>query len=251
MDGMASVGDIALGILGLVATTAMFAAVVWLIVTKIRHRIEDVPAAMKEYADARGLTFEGDGQFEGMTPLLRYRGKALGKVSGELAPGLQGELAHLRYDPTNNDTDREQAVLLTPLPEAGVARMYLDRGPSGNNALGDALSQFRAAELESAAFASRYSLRIRDDANLIAIRQLFAPSFIVFLTEEVPDGFNFELERGHLCVAVHGSHWKEPAELDELCRAALVVRDRIRADIAERMELRGAVSAPPPPPPPV
>jgi len=253
MDGSTGVEDIALGILGFVVATAIFGSFIWSIVTKIRHRVEDVPTAMKTYAQERGLTFEDGSQFPPATPLLRYRSKALGMVSGELAPGLEGKLAHYRYDRNDNDTDNEQAVLLTPLPEAAGACMYLDRGTSSGNQLEDALTVFKTAQVESAAFRSRYQLRVRDEANMIAIRQLFSPSFIVFLAEEVPDRFSFELEHGHLCVAVYGAHWKQPAKLDELCRAALVVRDRFRADIAERMELRRAgrrFSPPPPPSPP-
>lgn len=250
MDGSTGVEDIALGILGFVVATAIFGSFIWSIVTKIRHRVEDVPTAMKTYAQERGLTFEDGSQFPPATPLLRYRSKALGMVSGELAPGLEGKLAHYRYDRNDNDTDNEQAVLLTPLPEAAGACMYLDRGTSSGNQLEDALTVFKTAQVESAAFRSRYQLRVRDEANMIAIRQLFSPSFIVFLTEEVPPGFWFEVEDGYVMGAIKGENWDRPDLLDAVCAATAEVARRIRKDVAERMELRGATSPQPPAPPP-
>ena len=259
MNGDESVGplEILVAIGGFAVSIAIFGSFVWLIVRSIRRRREDIPGAMRAYAAERGLSFEGNGTLPPVTPLLKWRGQALGKVSGALAPGLDGELAHYRYDRGNDRGSYlyEQAVVLVPLPEAGVARMYLDRRRSyeAADAVEDAVTGFQTVKIESAAFAERYRLQVRDEASMIAIRQLFSPSFIVFLTERAPDGFSFEIEGGRLCAAIEGAHWREPAKLDELCRATATVRDAVRADIRERLELRGAAaaSAPPPPPPPI
>ena len=258
MTGDESVGplDVLLAIGGIAFSFALFGSFVWLIVRAIRRRREDIPAAMRGYAAERGLTYEGDGSFDPVTPLLAWRGKAHGKVSGTLAPGFEGELAHYRYDrDASGGSDFEQTVVLAPLPEAGRAKIYLVRRGSyeSGGAIEDAMTQYQSVRIESAAFGARYQLRVRDSASMIAIRQLFSPSFIVFLTERAPDGFWFEIEGGHLCAARYGAHWRDPDALDELCRTAAAVRGAVRADIRERLELRGAatdVASPPPPPAP-
>ena len=255
MTGDESLGvlDVLLAIAGLGFSLLLFGSFVWWIVFKVRRRREDIPTAMRAYADERGLAFEGDGTLPRVTPLLKRGGVALGTVSGTLAPGVEGRLAQYRYDIGKQDRSylAEQAVVLAPLPEVGSTRMYLDRRLAGTGgAVADALGPLQEVRIESTHFGERYRLRVRDEASMVAVRQLFSPSFIVFLNEEAPEGFSFELENGQICAALHGAHWRDPAKLDELCRATATVCARIRADVAERLDLRAAVASRPPPPPP-
>lgn len=224
-----------------------------LILRHIFRQNKERTAAMQGYAQERGLTFEGDGRLPRATPLLRWRGRAYGTVVGTLAPGLAGKLTNFRYSTGTKQNRRtyDFATVLAPLPEAGSARFYCYQRVANDffDPIGDALTQYQTVELESTAFGESFRLAVRDEANMLAIRQLFSPSFIVFLTEQVPHGFWFELEAAHLCGAIRGEHWERPDELDELCRATAAVANRIRSDIAERAELRGASEPPPPPPP--
>lgn len=55
----------------------------------------------------------------------------------------------------------------------------------------------RAVESESVAFLERYSLTVADEADEAAVRDMFGPSFLVFLTQEAPEGLFIEL-RGNL-----------------------------------------------------
>lgn len=251
-------GDSTLGLLIILfvfLAFAVFVAGFALLVRYLMRRNRERVAALQAYARERGLVYEGDGRFPALTPLLRHGGRALGIVSGRLGAGMEGKLADYRYT-TGSDKNKRTyhiATVLAPLPEAGSAQFYCYRRLAGGllDAVGDAITQYQTVELESEAFSERFRLVVRDEANMVAIRQLFAPSFIVFLTEQTPGGFWFELEGGHVVGAVNGQYWGEPAVLDALCAATATVVERIREDIAERMDLRAA-SAPtgqPPPPP--
>lgn len=252
-DGSGAIG--LLIVLFVLVTAAFIAGFVFLFRYVVQRNKKRV-AALQGYAAQRGLVFEGNGRFPPVTPLLRHGGQAIGIVSGRLAAGLDGRLADYTYTTGTKKNRRTYhfATVLAPFPEAGSARLYCYRRLAGGllDAVGDALTQYQTVELESEAFSDRFRLAVRDEANMVAIRQLFSPSFIVFLTEQTPDGFWFELEDGHLLGALSGERWDEPAVLDALCAATGTVAERIRDDIAERMDLRSATAPPPaePPPPP-
>ena len=240
---------------------AFFFGIVALLVFVFRYamrRSKERVAAMKAYAAERGLAYEGDRRLPAATPLLRRGGGGVGIVSGRLADGLFGKLAGYHYSTGSGDSRRTYffTVALGELPEVGSGRFYCYRRVGGDllDGIGDAITQYKTVELESHAFSESFRLMVRDEANMLAIRQLFSPSFIVFLTERVPLGFWFEVEDGYLLGAIKGEYWEEPAVLDEVCAATAEVAARIRKDVAERMELRGATSPPPPqgdePPPP-
>ncbi len=208
---------------------------------------------MQAYANERGLTYEGDGVLPRVTPLLTRGGRAVGIASGNLPGGVQGKLAEYSYTTGTGDDKRTHSfsVALVPLPEAGSARFYCLRRVGGGmlDGIGDALTPFQTVQLESELFARSFRLMVKDEANMVAIRQLFSPSFIVFLSEEVPPGFWFEVEDGHLMGAIKGTHWEEPATRDALSVATAGVARRLRDDLADRAGLRRATSPPPPPPP--
>lgn len=262
---MSSEGDGIAGLLVVLLFLLFFAAIIVafvLIVRYILRRNRERVAAMQAYAAERGLAYEGDVTLPRATPLLRRGGRGISTVSGRLADGLDGRLADYRYTTGTGDDKRTYhfATVLAPLPEAGSARLYCyPRVAAGLfDAIGDALTQYQTVELESEAFSARFQLVVRDEASMVAIRQLFSPSFIVFLSEHTPEGYWFELEEGHLVGAIKGQFWEQPERLDELCAVTAAVAQRFREDIAERAELRGATAptaepppaAEPPPPPP-
>lgn len=220
----------------------------------VMKRRAERTTAMQAYATERGLVYEGDKRLPRVTPLLKRNGGATGVVSGALPGGVVGRLANYQYSTGTGDDRRTYtfSVVLAPLPEVGSARLYCYRRDVGKlfDGIGDALTQYQTVELESEAFSRSFRLVVKDEANMIAIRQLFSPSFIVYLSESVPDGFWFEVEDGNLVGAIDGEHWEEPAKLDALCRATTTVAARIREDVSERLDLRAAASPLPPPPPP-
>lgn len=226
--------------------------VVFLIVRKIIERNAQRKTTMTAYAQQRGLAYEGDGTLPTITPLLRRRGRASGKVSGRLPGGITGTLASYQYTVGSDDDRRTYyfTVVLAPLPEAGSTRFYCFRRVGGDlfDSIGDALTPLQTVELESELFSRSFRLMVKDEANMVAIRQLFSPSFIVFLSEEVPPTFWFEVEGGQILGVIKGENWEDAAALDGLCTTTAAVAERIRKDVSERHGLRRATTPAPPGP---
>jgi hypothetical protein len=65
------------------------------------------------------------------------------------------------------------------------------------------------------------------------VRQLLSPRFIVWLTEQTPDDFGFELDDGDLTGSIAG-YLRDPSALDRLCETTAAVAERIRSEAAER-----------------
>jgi hypothetical protein len=62
------------------------------------------------------------------------------------------------------------------------------------------------------------------------LRQLFSPTFIVWMTDEAPEKFAFELEDGVMCCNVK-RHKKSAPELDRMRGAAAHIAKRVRDEI--------------------
>ena len=90
-------------------------------------------------------------------------------------------------------------------------------------------------ELESTAFDERFELFVSEQHDTNWVRQLFAPSFIVWLTHEPPEGFAFEYGGGTICASLE-DHRDSPEELAELV-AGLEGGDAVGAR-ADRREAR-------------
>jgi hypothetical protein len=82
----------------------------------------------------------------------------------------------------------------------------------------DRIFGHREESAESEAFLERYSLLVPDDAQDVAVRDMFGPSYLVYLAEKAPEGFFVEL-RGQVLTAGVPRLVSEPAELDALCEA--------------------------------
>ena len=68
-------------------------------------------------------------------------------------------------------------------------------------------------KLESEALDERYEIFAGKGQDAVWLRQLFSPTFIVWLTDAAPKKFAFELVDGTLCCYVSG-HKEDAAELD-------------------------------------
>ena len=89
----------------------------------------------------------------------------------------------------------------------------------------------KKVELESTAFNDKYELTADRDQDDIVLRQLFAPSFVVWLTDH-PLAPGFELRAGMLAVFMPG-HCGEAGKLDFLMMAAADISKRIQAELTE------------------
>jgi hypothetical protein len=201
---------------------------------------------LKAYAQARGLSRLGRGGLPPVTPLLRRgdRRYASERMRGTLPGGEPGTLAHYTYEEIHHDSKgRRQTsyyhftVALCDVTESAVrvGELYCQRrvGFRFLDGFEDVFRRKQRVEVESEAMDKRFETFADADANPSWLRQLFAPSFIVWLSEHAPENFAFELVAGALCVNVKG-HADSAAELDALCEAAGAVAGRLREESAEQ-----------------
>jgi hypothetical protein len=198
------------------------------------------------YAAQRGMSLTGRSHLPAATPLLnkgddRYAERLL---SGPIADGFEGALALYTYEEETTDSrgNRQTSyyrytVGLLDVPEAvaHIPELYCQRkfGLKALEGLEDAFRGSRErVELESEALAGKYEIFARDDQDANWLRQLFSPTFIVWLTDAAPKKFAFELVGGTLCCYVNG-HQKSAKELDVVCQASAAVATRLREEAAE------------------
>jgi hypothetical protein len=89
----------------------------------------------------------------------------------------------------------------------------------------------KKVELESTKFMERYELWAERDQDDIVLRQLFAPTFVVWLSEH-PLEPGFELRAGELVVFIP-DHCGEAGRLEFLSMAASEISKRIQAELSE------------------
>ena len=125
-------------------------------------------------------------------------------------------LALYTYEEETTDSDGNRqtnyyryTVGLVEVPEcvAHVPELYCQR-KFGFRALEGLEDVFRRSKervkLESEALDDRYEIFAGKGQDAIWLRRLFAPTFIVWLTDEAPKKFAFELVDGTLCCYVSG-----------------------------------------------
>jgi hypothetical protein len=199
------------------------------------------------YAEHRGMTLtHGRGRLPQATPLLRkgddrYTERTL---TGPLAEGFDGTLALYTYEEETRDSDGDKQtsyyrytlglVEVTECAER-VPELYCQR-KFGLRALEKFEDAFRTKKervtLESEALLDKYEIFAGKEQDAIWLRRLFAPSFIVWLTDSAPDKFAFELVDGTLCCYVSG-HKENAAELDAIAAATGAVAKRLRDEALE------------------
>jgi hypothetical protein len=207
-------------------------------------RAED--AFFAAYAAQRGMALAGKGPLPPATPLLR-RGDARyaeRSLAGPLADGVEGVLALYTYEDETTDSEGNRqtnyyhyTVGLAEVPECAgfVPELYCQR-KSGLRALEKFEDVFRRSkerlELESEALDKRYEIFAAKGQDANHLRQLFSPTFIVWLTDSAPEKFAFELVDGALCCYVKG-HKSKAAELDTIRTASATVATRLREEATE------------------
>lgn len=231
-----AVGGIAALVTFVLAVLAVFAIA--------DSRAED--AFFGSYAQQRGLELGGKAPLPATTPLLRKGDDRYAErtLSGPFGDGVEGILALYTYEEETTDSDGDRqtnyyryTVGLVPVPECTelVPELYCQR-KFGLRALEGFEDFFRTkkerVKLESGALDEKYEIFAGRNQDANWLRQLFSPTFLVWLNEGAPGKFAFELVDGTLCCYVSG-HKKKGEELDEVSAAAATIARRLREEALE------------------
>jgi hypothetical protein len=223
----------------LIAGPLITLAVVWFMASS---RAED--AFFAAYAKERKLSRTGSGQLPGSTPLLRKGDERQAEeiLAGPLGDGTDGTVAlytytEVYYDKNGrHETDYHFTVAMTDLPECRerLPELYANRkfGFRVFEKLEDVFRSKERVELESEKLDTEYEIFAGKGQDQNFLRQLFSPTFIVWMSDEAPDKFAFELEGGVLCCNVKG-HKMSAAELDVMRASAARIARRIREEVRE------------------
>jgi hypothetical protein len=231
-----------IGLLGAVVVLLIGVVVVFAIAdNKAAHDFFEV------YAHQRGMTLiHGRGRLPQATPLLgkgddRYTERSL---LGSFGEDFEGTLALYTYEEETRDSDGNKqtnyyryTLGLVEVPDCKdfVPELYCQR-KFGLRALEKFEDVFRTkkerVKLESEVLDRKYEIFAGKQQDANWLRQLFSPSFIVWLTDSAPDKFAFELVNGILCCYVSG-HKENAADLDGIRAATAAVAKRLRDEACE------------------
>ncbi|HET7122160.1 MAG TPA: hypothetical protein VFI17_13030 [Solirubrobacterales bacterium] len=198
------------------------------------------------YAQQRGLVLGGRAPLPPATPLLRKGDDRYAErtLSGQIADGFDGTLALFTYEDETTDGEGNKqtnyyryTLGLVDVPDCArfVPELYCQR-KFGLRSLEKFEDVFRTkkerVKLESEALDEKYEIFSSKEQDANWLRQLFSPTFIVWLNEAAPDKFAFELVDGTLCCYVNG-HKENAADLDRIAAATGSVAKRLRDEAAE------------------
>jgi len=197
------------------------------------------------YASQRGLALGGRAPLPPATPLLRKGDDRYAErtLSGPLADGVDGTLALYTFEEESTDSEGNRqtdyyryTVGLVDVPEcaAQIPELTCQQkfGLRALEGLEDAFRSKQRVKLESTALDERYEIFAGEQQDQVWLRRLFSPTFVVWLGEEAPERFAFELVGGALCCYVKG-HKKSAAELDTIGAASVAVARRLREEALE------------------
>jgi len=230
--------------IGGAAALASFLIAVLVVFAVADSRAEE--AFFQVYAEQNGLELGGRNMLPPTTPLLRKGDDRYAErtLSGPFADGVEGILALYTYEEESTDSKGNRqtnyyryTVGLVPVPECVefVPELYCQR-KFGLRALEKFEDAFRTkkerVELESEALDRKYEIFSAQGQDANRLRQLFSPTFIVWLNDSAPEKFAFELVDGTLCCYVNG-HKKKAEELRQVSAAAAAVAKRLREESLE------------------
>jgi hypothetical protein len=230
--------------IGGAAALATFLLALLIVFAIADSRAED--AFFQVYAQQHGLELGGRAPLPPTTPLLRKGDDRYAErtLSGPFADGVEGILALYTYEEETTDSKGNRqtnyyryTVGLVPVPECVelAPELYCQR-KFGLRALEGLEDVFRRSkervEFESEALDEKYEIFAGKGQDANWLRQLFAPTFIVWLNDAAPKKFAFELVDGTLCCYVSG-HKKKAEELEQVSAAAAVVAQRLREESLE------------------
>lgn len=196
------------------------------------------------YAHERGLALVEE-QLPEMTPILYAGSERVTRLAlkGELSEERDGTIAHYTYiervpvarsAPSSTDFDLTVALIEVPETRGAFPKLLCHgrRGAENTDKLDDALGRkgLKRLKLESAALNRRFEIFYAPNQDEVRLRRLFAPAFIVWLTESMPTAF--ELVNGHLCCFAAG-HLDSAVKLDGLVWGAAELAWRLEAEATE------------------
>jgi hypothetical protein len=198
------------------------------------------------YGEQRNLVVYGRSRLPQATPLLRKGDDRYAErtLEGQLGDGVDGLLALYTYEEETTDSKGNRqtnyyryTLGIVEVPECAgfLPELYCQR-KFGLRALEKFEDVFRSSKervsLESEVLGERYEIFAGKAQDQSWLRQLFSPTFIVWLTDTAPEKFAFELVDGNLCCYVNG-HKKKAEELDTMRAAATAVATRLREESLE------------------
>lgn len=236
-------GAIALGpLLGLAILAGVLLIAVVVVLAVADSKAE--AAFFTAYSEQRGMTLTGATDLPARTPLLRKgdERKAEHVMEGPLADGLAGTVALYTYTDVYHDKNGRHessyrfTVVICELPgtREHCSELLCNRkfGFKAFENLEDAFRSKERVRLESVKLDERFEIFADEKQDQNWLRQLFSPSFILWMAEEAPEKFAFELVDGTLCCNVKG-HKSSAQELDRMREAAARVAGRLREESSE------------------
>lgn len=234
---------IAAGPVAGLAALVVAALVVVLVVFAIADsKAED--AFFDVYARERGLSLTGKQTLPGATPLLRKGDDRYAErtLTGNLAEDCAGMLALYTYEEESTDSQGHRqtsyyryTITLSEIPECAGSlpklRVHRKSGLRALQGLEDSFRKDERVELESEALSEKFEIFAGQGVDANWLRQLFSPSFILWLTERAPQKFAFEVS-GTLCCFANG-HKENAAELDGMRAGGATVSRRLREEALE------------------
>lgn len=203
----------------IILSVATVAIVLLMTYSKAKH------AFFGMYAAARGLTHHEKHRLSADVPLFGKGDKReWPRVLTGTIDGQEATLGHYTYTDISTDSDGDRSetdyhftFLEFRLPENVAARfsgVYCAPKGISFGALQDKLQHDRAVTLESTEFHKRYSLRVVDGQDDIALYELFSPPFIQLLSTQI---VSYWEQRGTSLVCWQRQHEHEAADLDRFC----------------------------------
>jgi hypothetical protein len=198
------------------------------------------------YAQGRGLTrTSGRSSLPPVTPLLQKGDRRYTEelFNGTLPGGLVGSLALYTFEDESTDSQGNSettyyhfTIAVTQLPETApfLSELAMQRrfGFRFMDSAEDAFRKRQRVEVESDLADKKFEIFIGKDDEMNRARQVFSPTFIVWLGEEANEELAFELSAGALVVNVKG-HKKTARELDAFCEGAAVIARRVHEEASE------------------
>jgi hypothetical protein len=198
------------------------------------------------YAQGRGLTrLSGHSSIPPLTPLLqkgdnRYADQ---RFNGVLPGGIDGSLVLYTYEEITRDSDGNKqttyihfTLVMSELPATApyLQELFCQRrsGFRFMDGMEDVFRKRQRVEQESVAVDKAYEIFIGQNDDMNRARQVLSPSFLVWLDQNSPEAYAFELCGGALVCNVKG-HKKSSVELDKLCQASAAVARRLQEEAAE------------------
>ena len=200
----------------------------------------------RAYADGRKLArVDGRSSVPPLTPLLRKGDEryAEQRFNGVLPGGVDGSLCLFTYEEETRDSDGNEqttyvhyTIVITELPDTApfLKELFCQRraGFRFMDSMEDVFRKRQRVETESVDVDKRFEIFIGARDELNRARQVLSPTFLVWLDDNAPEAFAFELVAGTLVTNVKG-HKKSAAELDSLCAASAAVARRLHGEATE------------------